>query len=141
MIKEAIASYQKTHRAAVHTDSLAMSGWYALFPDEDGCMDTAFKWPAKFPNTGKPMVYLVFDADMSLLYIGMTTSTHPTRTRLGDYFGYISGRRSSCLIKPMSPPWKARPYYVRTIPLSANEVPLLEAYLIRELNPPENSRR
>lgn len=140
-IEDAIAEYQKGQRAPVYTGSLAMSGWYALFPDEDGCMNTVFKWPAKFPNTGTRMVYLIFDSELSLLYVGMTTLTHPTRTRLGDYFGYVSGRGSGCLIKPMTPPWKARPYYVRTIPLSPNEAPVLEAYLIQKLNPPENSRR
>ena len=126
LIEEVIAQYQESFREPAYTDMLAMSGWYALFPNEDGCKPTAYKWPDKFPNTGTPMVYLIFDKNMCLLYIKMTTQTHPTRTRLGDYFGYVSGRGSGCFIKLMTPPWKARPYYVRTIPLTAIEAPILE---------------
>lgn len=141
MIEAAIASYTQTNRAPAFVDSLTMSDWYSLFPDEPGCADTRYKWPANFPITGKPGVYLIFDSEKSLLYVGMTT--RDLNRRLGDYFGYVAGRGTGCLIKQnMLPPWKARPYYVRTIPVShSEEAQILKSYLIRTLTPPENSRR
>jgi excinuclease UvrABC nuclease subunit len=139
-VEAAITLYTQTHRSPAYTTPLAMSDWYSLFPDEQGCVDTRHRWPDKFPNAGRAGVYLIFDSGMSLLYVGMTT--RDLNRRLGDYFGYIAGRGSGCLVKGnMLPPWKVRPYYVRTIPLlHPEEAPFLEAYLIRTLKPPENSR-
>lgn len=140
MIEIAIASYIQTIRALAFTDTLAMSDWYSLFPKDQNCLDTKYQWPAKFPNAGKAGVYLIFDSVMSLLYVGMTT--RDLNRRLGDYFGYVNGQGSDCLVKTnMLPPWKARPCYIRTIPLiCSEEARILEAYLIKTLRPPENSR-
>ena len=117
-----------------------MSDWYSLFPHEEGCIATPHKWPEKFPNAGKPGVYFIFDAKMSLLYVGMTT--RDLNRRLGNYFGYVSGRGSGCRInEKMLPPWKTRPCYVRTIPLNdSSEAQYLERFLIDTLEPPDNSR-
>lgn len=136
----AIASYVKTFRNPMFSEPLTISDWYSLFPHEEGCVDTPHKWPAKFPNAGKPGVYLIFDARMSLLYVGMTT--RDLNGRLGNYFRYVSGRGSGCRInEKMLPPWKTRPYYVRTIPLDdSSEAQYLERFLIDTLRPPDNSK-
>ena len=141
IIEAAIASYVRTDRVPAFTDVLTMSDWYSLFPDEPDCVDTGYKWPEKFPNAGKAGVYLIFDSAMSLLYIGMTT--RDLNNRLGNYFGYVNGRGSGFLVKAnMLPPWKKRPYYIRTIPvMHSEEAPILESYLIKTLKPPENSRQ
>ena len=137
---EAVASYMQSHRVPKFSDPLVMSDWYSLFPHEKGCADTLYKWPAKFPNAGKPGVYLIYDAKMSIRYVGMTTGD--LNLRVGCYFRYVSGRGSGCKInEKMLPPWKARPYYVRTIPLvDPSEAQYLERFLINTLNPPDNSR-
>ena len=115
-----------------------LSDWYALFPDEPEAAGAAFKWPAKFPNTGKPGIYFIFDAQQSLLYVGMTT--RDLNSRLGCYFGYESGWGSGCKIKDMQPTWKTRPCFVRTVAVqSLEEAPFLEKFLIQALRPPENS--
>lgn len=140
-VEAAIATYAKKVRKPSFNGSVAMSDWYSLFPEEPGCRATAFKWPDNFPNANSPGAYLIFDAKMDLLYVGKTTRT--LNSRLGCYFGYVAGRGSGCLIKPnMLPPWKTRPYYVRTIAVTnADEVHALESFLIDRLNPPDNSRR
>lgn len=142
MIEDAIATYKRTHRAPMYADSLPMSDWYALFPGEAGCVETIHKWPAKFPNPDKPGIYLIFDAAMSLLYVGkMERDLH---SRLTCYFGcnVPRKRRSGCLIRTrMLPPWKSRPYYVRTIPVkNREEAPVLESHLKQALQPPDNTR-
>ena len=138
--EEAIALYMQKSRPDSYTEPLTLSGWYSLFPEEVGCADTPYKWPAKFPNAGKPGVYLIYDAKMLIRYVGMTTND--LNQRIGCYFRYESGRGSGCKInEKMLPPWKARPYYVRTIPLvDSSEAQYLERFLIDTLRPPDNSK-
>ena len=132
-------SHYSDHRDQHFSGLLTISDWYALFPEEPGYPVTVHKWPANFPNAGKPGVYLIFDMSKRLLYIGMTTVD--VNRRLGSYFGYVSGRGSGCKIKNMQPPWKARPALVRTIAVNnPQEAPILERFLIETLKPRENSK-
>ena len=138
--EEAVVSYMRKFRSSTYSEPLTMSEWYSLFPDEEGCADTPHKWPAKFPNAGKPGVYLIYDDKMLIRYVGMTTGD--LNRRVGCYFRYVSGHGSGCKInEKMLPPWKARPYYVRTIPLMESlEAHYLERFLIDTLRPPDNRR-
>ena len=138
LLEQALNSYEKC-RVSVYTSPLDLSGVYALFPETDNGVSVAFRWPEKFPHAGKPGVYFIFSAQMSLLYIGSTTSD--LNGRLGNYFGYVSGRSGPCRIKEMQPPWKTPPCYVRTIAVERpEEAPVLESYLIDSLQPPDNTK-
>ena len=138
-VEASLLQYTKTARDPLFGSSLVMSNWYDLFPVDDGNGGKPHKWPQNFPNAGKPGVYLVFDDSELLLYVGKSETD--VQSRLGRYFGYETGRTGPCKIKSISPPWKVRPHFVRTIAVKdSKEAPLLEEFLIDVLQPPENTR-
>lgn len=138
LLEQALDSYEAC-RVSVYTSPLDLSGVYALFPERDTRVSVAFRWPEKFPHAGKPGVYFIFSAQMSLLYIGSTECD--LNRRLRDFFGYVSGRSGPCRVKDMQPPWETPPCYVRTIAVKRpEEAPLLKSYLIDSLQPPDNTK-
>ena len=138
-LEAALLQYTKASRNPSFESPLVLSDWYDLFPAESSHAGKRYKWPQNFPNAGKPGVYLIFDASEVLLYVGK--SERDVQSRLGRYFGCETGRSGPCKVKSISPPWKVRPHFVRTIAVEASqEAPLLEAFLIAVLQPPENTR-
>jgi len=111
----------------------AISEPYALFPEDLASAHARYKWPDTWPHNESPGVYLIFGADMKLLYVGKATRIG---SRLGAYFQYEKDTRG-CRIAHAT--WKTRPMFVVTVALEkAFEANALEAYLIAELQPPEN---
>ena len=138
-VEASLLKYAKAERNPSFSSALVMSDWYDLFPASDVSMQKPLKWPQNFPNAGKPGVYFVFDETESLLYVGMSQTD--VQSRLGRYFGYMGGRSGPCKIKDISPPWKTRPRFVRTVTTrDSPEAPVLESFLIGVLQPPENTR-
>jgi len=108
------------------------------FSDEFPNVSTNHKWPENFPYRDRPGVYFMFDADLSLLYVGMTKAR--LQMRISKYFRRMSRLDHRCRInEKMLPAWNVRPCYVRTLAVTnALEAPILEDFLIDTLRPSEN---
>ncbi len=100
---------------------------YSLFPAEESPEP---KWPGTYPNSERAGVYLMFDEEMVLLYVGKASMGSCIGSRLGSYFAYASDRET-CRLKHE---WKkGQPRYVITVAVpddSPFEAPALEEYLI-----------
>jgi hypothetical protein len=133
---DAIARYERTHR---HPDrpALAVSPRYSLFPE---LAEPGPRWPDSWPNAGNRGVYLMLDAEESVLYVGKASVNSSLGARLGAYFQYGDDRRCKFRFQDYWLP--LIPTYVVTIAVpddSPFEAPALEEFLIRELGPPRNT--
>jgi hypothetical protein len=88
-----------------------------------------------WPNGLGPGVYLVFDqSEETVLYVGRACG--PLQKRLDKHFEYFASYGPETY---ESHKWKGRAALAATIAVNAwHEVLSLEAYLIRELDPPGN---
>jgi outer membrane cobalamin receptor len=129
-VLDALHRYQTLHRNAARP-AFVTSGIYGLDHEHGRLHGADHEWPEDWPHHDKPGVYLVFDAEMKLLYIGVS---HWLSVRLEKHFKY--GPDESCRIEGT---WSSRPAYVLTVAVSEPfEAPSLEAFLIAELNPSDN---
>jgi hypothetical protein len=128
----AVSEYHEQYRHP-RLSPPAISELYALFPEDPASANARHKWPDTWPYNESPGVYLIFGADMRLLYVGKASRIG---SRLGAYFQYEKSTRG-CRIAHAT--WKTRPMFVVTVALEkAFEASGLEAYLIGELQPSEN---
>jgi len=133
-IIDAVNQYHSTYR---HPDLPVpeYSRIYSLFPDESDLSKYEKKWPETWPYVDRPGVYLIFDAEMQLLYVGKAAIIG---RRLSSYFQFSAGRGSRCQI--VHPAWNPKPAYIATIALKESfEAAALEEYLITQLHPQANS--
>ncbi|MBK1721379.1 GIY-YIG nuclease family protein [Thiocystis violacea] len=134
--KNAIEDYLGMQRGLPELD---ISDYYALFPDT-ARDDIAIcgRWDNdQYPHQDKPGVYLIFDEDLELMYIGKTDSTFGSR--LYTYF------KGTDVCKIVHPGWSRKPCYVATIPIEKSQKHIvspvaLEDYLIDRLQPYDNTR-
>ena len=132
-ILDLINLYHQTYRHPA-LSAPEVSNIYALFPGDLASHPPANCWPADWLQGNRPGVYLIFNAQMGLLYIGKATSL---ALRLSNYFKYLDGRGTGCRV--VHEYWTARPSFVVTVALAkAFEASSLEEYLIGTLNPPDN---
>lgn len=133
-VKNAIHDYLKMQRGL---GALNVSDYYALFPDsarED--IPISGRWNSDpYPYQDRRGVYLIFDEDLDLMYIGKTDSNFGSRL-----YNYFKGT-GSCRVVHSG--WSKTPYYVITIPIEKSRShivsPLaLEEYLIDRLQPYDN---
>lgn len=111
-----------------------VSGLYSLRPTEYPGANDSLCWPAPWPNADRPGIYLMFDSESQLLYIGKAAALGH---RVGTYFRYASDGSKSCAVFHTS--WSKQPYFIVTVALTEKfEPPSLEEYLIRIFNPPDN---
>jgi hypothetical protein len=137
-LRGALVKYRKYR----HPDlpELVPSDLYALFP-EKGKPLAAMYWDQKWPNSDHAGVYLIFDKNAELLYVG---TAWVLGGRLSKYFQYRQprGEDHECRVVDRWP--KPGPMYIATVPVpddSKFEAASLEEYLIGELNPSVNVRR
>lgn len=108
-----------------------ISGLYTLLPESHPVENHELCWPKPWPNADKPGVYLIFDADLTLLYIGKAAIIG---NRLSTYFVYDTTPNRGCRI--VHPNWTTPPVYIATAALSESfEASSMEEYLIRTLKP------
>ncbi|MBZ0156246.1 MAG: hypothetical protein K8I29_08575 [Alphaproteobacteria bacterium] len=134
----ALQEYESKYRPP-SLAKLETSRRYYLFPN-DVSETPAFGWPEPWDHADRQGVYLIFEQDGELLYMGKASMSHCIGSRLGAYFGYNSDR--SCKIYDHSK-WPRQPHYVITIAVPANqafEAAGLEEFLIRELRPSGNQK-
>ena len=137
-LRSALMKYRKYR----HPDlaDLALSDLYALFPEEGEPLAT-MHWDQQWPNSDHAGVYLIFDKNGKLLYVGKAWALGH---RLASYFQYRQprGEGNACeIVHAWTPPG---PMYIATVAVpddSKFEAASLEEYLINELKPSENVRR
>src|SRR5882724_11129054 len=138
-IVDAVAQYHQMYRHP-RLKPLEVSGTYALFPEEPTAATARYRWTTDpWPGHEYPGVYLIFGAEMQLLYIGRAGDLG---RRLHDYFRYVAGPQSGCRVFHTT--WKSPPKFVATIALdreNAFEAGAIEEYLIGRLGPAENGTR
>lgn len=109
-------------------DNYNISEVYALYPKE-----REYGWPDCWPGNIEAGVYIVYDQQMIPLYIGEAGFLG---RRLSCYFKY--SENGDCQAKQE---WSRKPCFVQTITLSNDfERFSLEVYLIRQIQPEDNSR-
>jgi hypothetical protein len=132
-ITDAIARYHDTYRHP-GLGRLEMSDLYALFPEENSGFAVENRWPSWWPNGNQPGVYLIFSANMELLYVGKAGHLG---SRLNSWFWWEAGQGSGCKVLHK---WRTGPSYVATVALGREFEALgLEGFLIEELDPSENT--
>jgi hypothetical protein len=137
-VSRILAEYHDTYRNP-RLEPLKVSGFYDLHDHEPTSVAVAFRWSNndKWPNHDRPGVYLVWDDQMSLRYVGRA---NPLSRRLSNYFRSSAGAGSPCKI--VHPGWRSRPRFVATVPVQKSfEAGALEEYLINKLRPVENATR
>ena len=141
-VQEYLDKYHKLYRNT-NLKLFSLSEIYDLFPLKNNKpREMASKaWPDYWPNADKRGVYLILDIDLSVIYIGKASMNNDLGSRLSDYFMYKNRGKGPCkIIKEES--WDIRPEFICTIPVDDDksfEAPALEEYLIKVINPPENS--
>jgi hypothetical protein len=140
-LDEAIDAAQKWAAEHRHPGrpKVAVSDVYDLFPERATTPPLDhLRWPATWPHAARAGVYLIADDTMSLRYVGKASGGNSIGARLSTYFMY--GQNRQCRV--VHDNWKGAPRYVVTIAVpedSGFEAPALEEYLIRELDPPDNT--
>ena len=104
----------------------------------DNCLrDSVSKdsvWPAPWPQASEPGIYVFFDADENLLYIGKSDNLG---ARLSSYFRYAEDKNS----EPKDDWGGPNPYSLITVSVSKTfEASSLEEFLIDKLSPPINKK-
>lgn len=95
--------------------------------------DIELTWKDPWPHANRAGVYLVYDENAELIYIGTATVIG---NRLYTYFG----GGSECVYREQ---WGTPPRYIRIIAVPAEmpfEAQALEAFLIARLKPKHNTR-
>jgi hypothetical protein len=135
-VKDAIDDYLGMQ---IGLDELNISDYYALFPDNARSdIPISGEWDSDYyPYQDQAGVYLFFDEDLDLMYVGKTDRNFGYR--LYNYF------RGNGVCKVVHPGWTKTPYYVVTIPIEKSQShtvsPVaLEDYLIDRLQPYDNTR-
>ena len=118
--------------------SLEVSGLYCVSPDAAERSEASSAWPETWPYAWYPGVYLIFDSNVSLLYVGKASFGAGVGHRLSAHFCFESDGSRACKVRGS---WSARPAFLATIPVEEPfEAPSLEEYLIGKLQPPDNRR-
>ena len=132
-IKEKVTIFKNEYR--LDKLKLDISDWYSLFPaTRDKDLEKKQKqWPGTYPQAERQGVYLIFNENKDLLYIGKASMNNNIGSRLGSYFSYKSDK-VTCKVNHS---WSSSPNYVVTIAVPDGmsfEAPALEEYLITEFS-------
>lgn len=105
-----------------------------LFPSQPALGDITppFTWENPWPFGDRAGVYFVYSASFDLLYVGSSQ-------RLGARLSYHFTAGHECVIWET---WSQPPRYIINVAVPVDmpfEAPALELYLIRTLQPPDNT--
>jgi hypothetical protein len=130
---EVISEYARRFRRD-DVGSLEIGPALDLFPEEPGPrgFQAGTVWQRPWPHALRSGVYLIYDQDFKLIYIGKAWNFGP---RLAQHFG---SNPDSCRLLGK---WPVRPRYVINVAVPddmAFEAAALEAYLIHVLKPSDN---
>lgn len=135
---KAISEYQRDFRRG-DFEPLAVSGLYDLFPSQPAGPEPAESdFRQSWPSADRAGVYLVFDQDLSLLYVGKASVESSLGKRLYTYFR--PAKDGTCTVYHRD--WLRTPRYVITVAVpepTRFEACALEEYLIEMLQPINNT--
>lgn len=121
--------------------ALEIGQLYDLSPEKGNSKKQAkLKWPDDWANSDRAGVYIFFNEDLNILYIGKASMYNSLGYRLSDYFRY-NRKTKRCKIKHSN--WSEPPRYVLTVAVPTDmsfEAPALEEYLITKTQPKDNDR-
>ncbi len=90
-----------------------------------------------FPDADGPGVYVFYDEDEKLSYVGKASWSNTLGNRIASYF---KSHPEQGIVPRSGHSWKRMPRYVQTISVQQHfEAPSLEEFLISELEPVDNS--
>lgn len=124
LLDEALAEYNSRYNTSFNHSDL-----WLLFPTSK----EQYGFHGQWPHGDYPGVYVIFDKDMNIIYVGMASSLG---RRLYDHFR--GGQE--CVFTEN---WNISPNALVTIPVDKNaswERLSLEEFLIQKFNPSENVR-
>ncbi|MCZ6743984.1 MAG: GIY-YIG nuclease family protein [Alphaproteobacteria bacterium] len=129
-IASALRDYERKYRGPGH-GKLEVSKPYDLKTD----------WPDRWYLAAEQGVYLIFDENKHLLYVGKASMESNLGARLSSYFQYDPNNRNKCITNPRHDWGADKPRYVQAIAVEEPfEAPALEEYIISQLKPPANTR-
>lgn len=139
-IKRLIKSYSKNFRKN-SLPKLQIGDLYDLSPEKGRVNKHAkLNWEDdEWPNGDKAGVYIFFDNNLDIIYIGKASMNNTLSARLYSYFRY-NKKTESCKIKHNG--WRNKPRYVLTIAVPDEmsfEAPAIEEYPIQEMQPKDNT--
>lgn len=135
LLEQALEAYKTTFRRP-ELPEWDRGELLALFPDL--LIGNATKtWRDSWPFGDRAGVYFVFGREMKLLYIGKASMNNCMGARLSHWFW--GDCHSECKVHGK---WSEDPFFVQSLAMPAGlefEAPALEEFLIREINPPDNT--
>ena len=129
-VKDRLSDYKKQYHPNFQYE---ISGWYSLFPvvQNKELEKQCVLWPGKFPKSNEKGIYLIFDNNKVLLYIGKASMNNSLGSRLSSYFSYEDDK-VTCKVNH---DWSSKPKYIVTIAVPKGmsfEAAAIEEYLIKE---------
>ena len=102
--------------------------------------DLQTEWKStEFPYSDDHGCYVFYSETYKLLYIGKASLKHALGARIAGYFRWNIERETLVADGEWKP---SPPRFLQTVKVNeAFEAPSLEEYLLRELDPPANSRK
>ena len=138
-VKRLIDQYTQKYRSG-SLPKLQVGDLLDLSPEQGNTKKQAKKnWENEWPNGDKAGVYIFFDNNLDVIYVGKASMNNTLSTRLYSYFRY-NKKTGACKIKHND--WTTNPRYVLTVAVPTNmsfEAPAIEEYLICKMQPKDNT--
>lgn len=133
----AVRSYGQNYRnPRMHPFDVAEP--YDMSPERDrASVICSAQWPEIWPHAGRAGIYAFLNEGLEVIYVGKASLRNSLGARISSYCGY--GTHRECRFYGE---WKNLPRYVLVVAVPDEtrfEAPALEEYLIRELQPSDNS--
>lgn len=133
-IKEAAEEYSRLYRANNLGPFEFIEELYSLYPSPE----EKYGWNDYYPFYNRAGIYLAFDENKKLIYIGKASMSNKIGHRVGARFK--QGANGECEPKSNSDGWAKECKYLSAIAVPhAFEAPSLEEYLIGVFAPKFNS--
>lgn len=138
-LTQAIERYTKEFRGPA-MGQFKMGPLYDLFPEKGAAVEACQEaWPSMWPNCHDAGIYALLDEQLNVLYIGKASLRSSIGGRLSSYCAYNNDKTVRLKHEGY---WTATPRYAWSVAVpveTAFEAPALEEFLIRELQPPDNT--
>ncbi|MBK6606960.1 MAG: GIY-YIG nuclease family protein [Leptospiraceae bacterium] len=120
---------------------------YDLYPEivDTNSSKARYEWPGSWPHPIEGFqkythagVYIFFDKELNVIYVGKASQNSAIFSRLATYF---KNDQDKCLFT--RPWWEIKPKYIKLIFMPEGhkfEAPALEEYLIDKIQPYGNSQ-
>ena len=134
-LENLIIEYELKYRGS-ELKALKISELYDLSKKKSDGSDRP-GWPDTYPNADYPGVYVFFNKDKEVLYVGKASFNNTLGSRISSYIRWDKAE-DGC---EMYHSWQQMPTYLKTIGIAVAqsfEAPAIEEFLIKMLEPIEN---